>query len=243
MDQGQVDSWFSKLPPFGIVRSYGVDCNQVSTMISAAKANNMKVFLGIFDLSQASSEISTLISGVNGDWSGVWAVSIGNEDVNQGKAAPADVVTALNNGRTQLRSAGYNGPVVHVDTFNQIIDHPEMCENSDFAAANCHAFFDPNTSAQNAGDFVLNQAQQVAKACGGKNTWITESGWPHAGLTNGQAVPSPENQQDALNSLRSKFSSNIIFFSAFNDLWKVNNAGTFDAEQCWGMFDSDIKGF
>lgn len=236
--QAQVNSDFEQISDFSIVRSYGVDCNQVSTILSAAKAKNMKVLLGVFNIqpaSQLAADISTLVSAVGGDWSSVHSVSIGNEDVNQGKAQPADVVAATNSGRSQLRAAGFSGPVVHVDTFNQIIAHPEMCEASDYAAANCHAFFDPNTSADNAGAFVAKQAAAIKSACGGKEVYITESGWPHGGDANGLAVPSPQNQQTALAGLKSSFKSNLFLFSAFDDLWKQNNAGTYGAEQYWGF--------
>jgi exo-beta-1,3-glucanase (GH17 family) len=230
------------MPRVGKVRSYGVDCGQVTTMLTAAKANGMKLFAGIFDLSQASSEIDTLISAVNGDWSDIWAVTMGNEDVNQGKASVGDVIAALNAGRSQLRGAGYNGPVVHVDTFNQILANPELCQNSDIATANAHAFFDPNTPAEKAGDFVLEQSQAMAKACG-KEVWITESGWPHGGDPNGQAIPSPQNQQIALDSIRSKFSGNLFLFSAFDDDWKQDGPGTFGAEHFWGIVDGNLSGY
>ncbi len=243
LSQDQVNTDFAKMPKVGIVRSYGVDCNQATTMLNAAKANGMKLFAGIFDINAASDEIKTLIDAVNKDWSSVWAVSIGNEDVNQGKTDAGTVVAALNAGRQQLRAAGFNGPVVHVDTFNQVLDHPELCENSDFAAANCHAFFDPNTAADKAGDFVSTQAQAVSKACGGKTTWITETGWPHAGDTNGQAVPSPADQQTALDSIRSKMKSNAILFSAFNTDWKQNGPGTFNAEHNWGIINTGLSGY
>lgn len=214
-------------------------------MLAAAKANGMKVMLGVFDLSDLTNELNSLIEGVNNDWDTVHSVAIGNEDVNQNKADVGTVVSATNTGRSTLRAAGFNGPVVHVDTFNQIIDHPELCEASDYAAANCHAFFDPNTAAADAGSFVQDQVKNIAKVCGNKEVYITESGWPHAGDTNGKAVPSPENQQAALSSLKSAFSEKFVFFSAYNDLWKQDNAGTYGAEHFWGMFDSgdDIKGF
>lgn len=236
--QDQVNQDFEAIKSYSVVRTYGVDCDQVSNVLNAAKTKNMQVFLGIFNLapeSQMNSDLQTLISAVNGDWTHVHSVSIGNEDVNQGKAQPADVVAATNSGRSQLRAAGYQGPVVHVDTFNQIIAHPELCEASDYAAANCHAFFDANVAAADAGSYVLKQAQSISAACGGKETWITESGWPHSGETNGLAVPSLENQQAALDSLRTSFKSNIFLFSAFDDLWKQNNAGTFGAEHYWGF--------
>ena len=193
----------------------------------------MKVFLGIINISNVSGDLANMISQVSGDWTDVDTVAIGNECVNQGLASASDVVAALGTARGILTGAGYSGSVVTVDTFNAMISNPELCQNSDYCAANCHAFFDPNTSADGAGDFVYTQAQNVGAAAGGKNVVITESGWPNAGQCNGAACPSPENQQTALSSLKSKFTANIFLFTAFDDCWK--QPGQYSVEQHWGM--------
>lgn len=78
-----------------------------------------------------------------------------------------------------------------------------------------------------------------AAAGGGKKTIITESGWPKSGQPNGKAVPSHKNQQLALQSLRSAFADDdeagLFLFSAFDDMWKKDNVGTFGAEKFWGI--------
>jgi exo-beta-1,3-glucanase (GH17 family) len=234
--QDQVNSDFGKINGYSFVRIYGVDCNQVTTVLNAAKPKGMKVFAGIFDIGQVNSEVQTLIAAAQSSWDSIHTVSIGNEVVNDG-GSPAPVIAAVNSARSQLRAAGYNGPVVTVDTFIALINHPELCQASDYAAANCHAFF-AGVDASTAGSYVAEQAAAVSKACGGKNTIITESGWPHQGSPNGQAVPSKPNQQSAINSLKSSFSSNpgnIILFTAFDDLWKTDNPATFGAEKYYGF--------
>lgn len=231
--QDEVNADLAKFKGFDIVRIYGVDCNQVTTVLSAARSVGMKVFLGITNINNVSGDLANMISQVNGDWSDVDTVAIGNEVVNQGLSSAADVVSALGTARGILKGAGYTGSIVTVDTFNAIIDNPELCQNSDYCAANCHAFFDPSTSAEGAGDFVYKQAQAVGQAAGGKNVVITESGWPSAGSCNGAACPGAQPQQQALSSLKSKFTANIFLFTAFNDCWKA--PGQYGVEQHWGM--------
>lgn len=234
--QDEVDSDFEKMIDYVLVRIYGVDCNQVTTVTNAAKKHNMQIFAGINDLTDVSGNLKTLIDAANGDWSPFDTISIGNELVNTGKNSPGDVVNAVNSARQTLRSAGYNGSVVTVDTFDVMIKHPELCQASDYCAANCHAFFDSDMTPQQAGPYVKNQAEQVSKAAGGKPTVITESGWPSAGEANGDAVPSKENQKIAIQSLKNSFSSGgVILFTAFDDKWKQNNRYTFGAEQYWGI--------
>ncbi|KAK4549030.1 hypothetical protein LTR36_007486 [Oleoguttula mirabilis] len=234
-NQTQVDSDFEAISDFAMVRLYGTDCNQTATVLSAASAKGINVFAGVYDVTQVDSEVQDIIDAAKGNWNSIHTVAIGNEGVNNNVYTVAEVVSAIGAARSKLQSAGYTGNVVTVDTFVAVIANPELCQASDYAAANCHAFFDGSVTAQDAGKFVLGQAQRVSAACGGKDTIITESGWPSQGDTNGQAVPSEQNQIDAINSLKSAFSSNIVLFSAFNDYWKQNNAGTYAAEQYWGI--------
>ncbi|KAK5126425.1 hypothetical protein LTR85_010661 [Meristemomyces frigidus] len=234
-NQTQVDTDLEAISDFAMVRLYGTDCNQTATVLSAASAKNINVFAGVYDVTQVESEVQDIIDAAKGNWDSIHAVAIGNEGVNNNIYTVPEVVSAIGTARSKLQSAGYTGNVVTVDTFVAIIANPELCQASDFAAANCHAFFDGSVTAQDAGKFVLGQAQRVSEACGGKDTMITESGWPSQGDTNDQAVPSQQNQIDAINSLKSAFSSNLVLFSAFNDYWKQNNAGTYAAEHCWGI--------
>ena len=221
---------------YGYLRIYGTDCDQTALVLPAAKARNMKIMAGVYDITDVASEIALIVSAASGDWSAIDTVSVGNEVINSGTGTVAEVVSAVNQAKSLLSAAGYTGNVVTVDTFNAIIANPELCQVSDFAAANCHAFFDSSITADQAGSYVKEQAQQVQNACNGKLTIITESGWPSNGQTNGAAVPSEANQQAAISSLRSSFSDNLVLFSAFNDYWKQNFAGSFDAEQYWGIY-------
>lgn len=235
--QDQVNSDFQKFDGYGMVRIYGTDCNQVETVLSAAKAKNMKVFAGIFDITQVASEAQTIIDAAKNDWDCIDTVSVGNELVNAGTASVGQVTAAIGTARGLLKGAGYNGHVVTVDTFTAMIANPGLCQASDYAAANCHAFFDSSVEASGAGAFVAEQKQRVSDACGGKRTVITETGWPWKGDSNGAAVPSRSNQQAALDSIKSKLSSDVILFSAFDDGWKQNFDGSYGCEQFWGFLE------
>jgi len=240
-NQDQVNSDFEKIVGYGVVRIYETSCNQVSTVLSAAKAKGMKVFAGINDLGKVSSDVKTIIDAVKGDWSSIDTIAVGNELVFSGKASADAVVGAMNAAKGQLQSAGFTGRVVTVDTVQAHLDHPQLCAESSYCAVNCHAFFDPHTSADTAGKFVIGQAQSVAALHPGKDTVITESGWPSAGQANDKAVPSTANQQAAIASLKTHFSGSLILFSAFNEPYKKDNAGTHGVERFWGFLgDSSV---
>lgn len=235
--QEEVDQDIRQLRQFSFVRFYGIDCNQAETITKAARKNNMMVFAGLFDIDNIDDDVQKIIDAADGDWSTFHTVSVGNELVNRGQKSPAEVVGAVNSARGILRQAGYQGPVVTVDTSSQMIAHPELCDGSDYCAANCHAFFDATQTPENAGPYVLEQARHVSEASKeGKEVIITETGWPSAGEPNGAAVPSPQNQRIALKSLEESFpDGGLVFFSAFDDDWKEDNAWTFGTEQHWGL--------
>lgn len=243
--QEQVNKDLDQLTEYAFVRIYGTDCGQTTTVARAAQQHHMQVFAGVYDLNnfpeslKAFNDAATLPDGQK-DWSVFHTIAIGNELVNSGTAAPADVTRAVNEARTMLRKQGYQGPVVTVDTFSVLLQHPELCLASDYCAVNCHAFFDPSQVAHNAGPFVLEQAHAVSAAAGGKRTMITESGWPHAGQSNGAAIPSPENQRVAVESIRRSFAhrkDDLVLFTAYDDLWKQDNRYTFNAERFWGIYE------
>lgn len=203
----------------------------------------MRVFAGVYDLTDFPDSLKAFGEALDGpegqkDWSIFHTIAVGNELVNAGTNSPGDVVDAVNKARSVLRSQGYKGPVVTVDTFSVLLDHPELCHASDYCAANCHAFFDANQKPGGAGAYALEQARAISSAAGGKRTMITESGWPHAGDPNGDAIPSPENQETAMASLRKSFDhrrGDLVLFTAFDDLWKDDNSFTFSAEKFWGI--------
>lgn len=234
----QVAGDFESINGYDFVRSYGVDCNQVATILAACKSKNMKLFLGVYDITQVTSEVNSIITTIGDDWDFVDTIAIGNEGVNDGTYTVEAVVAAISTARGLLSATGFAGKVVTVDTFVATIANPQLCEASDYAAVNCHPFFDGGVAAANAGPWLLEQMERVSSACSSKNTWITETGWPTKGDTNGDAVPGESEQQAAISSMKETVSSNIIFFNAFNDYWKSDNSGTYGCEKYWGMYGS-----
>ncbi|KAK9388643.1 glycoside hydrolase superfamily [Lipomyces mesembrius] len=232
----QVATDVAQFKSYSLIRLYGVDCAQVEN-VWAAISSSQKLFIGVYDVTQLDSAISTISSaaGTYG-WDQVYTVAIGNELVNSGTYAAAEVVGFVNTGRSLLRAAGYDGPVVTVDTFVAVIANPSLCAASDYAAVNCHPFFDGGVVAADSGSFVKTQIGRVSAVCPGQDVLITESGWPKQGQNNGVAVPSVPNQQAALSSLVEYIADQLIAFTSFNDYWK--SPGEFGVEKYWGILDS-----
>ena len=216
-----------------MIRLYGTDCNQTANVVAATQGKNTKIFQGIYDITQIPSEVELISKAVNGDWSRINTVNVGNELVQGGTASSA-VISAIGTARAALKGAGYTGPVVTVDTMVAMNSTIDLCTASDFCAINCHPFFDTHTAASGAGDFVQMWVKSISQQTG-KTVVVTETGWPTGGDSHDLAVPSKENQDAAVASLKSAMPENMILFSAYNTPWKRDNSGTYGAEKFWGI--------
>jgi exo-beta-1,3-glucanase (GH17 family) len=234
---------FNRMKDFAVIRIYGMGCNQIPNAVKNAVKNGQKIMAGAYMSSSGGEDldqvIQTLKSAVDqysgGNWDVIALFSVENEQVNEKRMTASSVIDAINRARSQLRGFGYKGPVGAVETVPATIDNPAICGASDVVMVNCHAFFDSSTAAKDAGAFVKSQVANVKNACNNKRVIVTESGWPHQGDSHGPAVPSPENQRIALESIRSNFNNDMFLFNAFDDPWKANTASTFNAEPYWGI--------
>ncbi|RAH84519.1 glycoside hydrolase, partial [Aspergillus japonicus CBS 114.51] len=235
----QITHDLTQLAGYAFVRIYGTDCDQTRLVLAAARGLGLRVFAGLADLTHFADDLALIIAAAADDWRTIHTVAIGNELLNSGRNTASEIVGAVQAARATLRGAGYAGPVVAVDTVAALLANPGLCAVSDYCAANCHAFFDDAVTAEGAGAFTGDDAEgRRSKGNRNKKVVITESGWPHAGQPNGKAVPSLENQRAAVRSLREAFagdSPELVLFSSFDDLWKVDNGYTFGAEKFWGI--------
>jgi len=234
-DQMNSDFAFLVSQGFGKVRVYDIGCN-LGPVAQAAASNGLQLIAGLNTVSNVAADIAKLIGFLAGNWGPVDTIVIGNEVVNNGGNA-ADVVAALGIARAALTAAGYTKNVVTVDVWSQFITNPDLCTYSDYCAANAHAFFDINTTAEQAGGYVSNIVTKLAAAANGKSIVITESGWPYQGQANGLAIPSPANQQTAVSGLRSAFAGNpggLFLFQAYDATYKA--PGPLGVEQFFGIY-------
>ncbi|KAF9731698.1 hypothetical protein PMIN06_010924 [Paraphaeosphaeria minitans] len=236
----EITADFNTMKNYKIVRIYGNDCGQIPVAVRAAKQNGQKLMGGIYaplqDVDSVVSALSDAVKNQNGgNWDIISLVSVENERVNAKAMTASDAQSTIDQARTALRNAGFNGPVGAVETVPAVIDNPGVCSASDMVLVNVHAWFDPNTKAGDAGKFVKSEVARVKKACGNKRVVVTESGWPHQGDSHDQAVASPDAQKAAIASIRAEFSSDMFLFNAFDTLWKSDDASTFNAEKYWGI--------
>jgi exo-beta-1,3-glucanase (GH17 family) len=247
--QDQTNEEFSKMASmqFTTVRVYGVACNQIVLAMRGAADNGLRVMLGVFDLSNVAGETQDLIRQVQTTglgWGMVDTISIGNEDVQKGAASADAVIAAVTTARSMLRGAGYQGPVVHVETHGAILANPQLCSEAagDYIAANIHPFFNPLIISYFAGKYVKSQVRalqdcsaQQSRKRSEHRVVVTETGWPTSGWPNGLAIPSRGQQFAAIKSIKRELENDVYLFSAFDNRWQRDSSGTFGAEKHWGL--------
>ncbi len=230
----EVATDLAKLHDYEIIRLYNIDCSGVENVV-ANLVDGQKLFQGIYTLSTVEADLKSLYSILSSSWDLIDTIAIGNELVNSGSATVAEVKAAVTIARTVLSGLGYSGSIVSVDTFSAVLANEELCDVSDYIAINAHAYFDSTCEASNAGEWLLSTIESVSSFCGGKTTFVTESGWPSQGNSNGVAVPSTSNQEAAISGIVDKCSDSVLLFTAFNDLWKAD--GSYGVEKYWGILN------
>lgn len=231
---------FEKLKSYGIMRIYGNDCDVIPVAVQQAKKNGQTIMAGIYtpnqDINTVVSALSDAVKQYNGgNWNIISLVSVENERVNAHVMTASDAQDSVTQARGALSSAGYSGPVGVVETAPAVIDNPSLCQKSDLTLVNIHAFFDSNTKAEDAGNFVKGQVARVQQACPDKRVVVTESGWPHQGTSHDQAVVSKDAQNAAINSIRAAFDHDLFLFNAYDSPWKTDDDSTWNAERYWGI--------
>ncbi|KAF5327715.1 hypothetical protein D9619_004676 [Psilocybe cf. subviscida] len=229
----------AKSQGFGAIRIIGFDCNALDMASSAAAAAGIKVMAGIY----VQGTIAQGLTGINNDvqtFRAAYAkygggrfvgLTVGNE-VND---SPVNIMAKVYDVRGYLGSVGVSTPVSTVHTWVEIRDNPALC-GADFVGANAHAFYDGGRTSGQAGDFVFKTVVPALKAaCPGKKVYITESGWPSRGGSNGVAVASVSDEHNAILNLncacRDDTSVSVFAFEYDDQAWKSN-----DNERSFGIF-------
>lgn len=239
-DKDTISKDLKFIKAFGInkIRVYGVDCHTLDGILPAAASEGLKVNQGFYITNGANSidqDVSNIINyGQKNGWDVFEFFTVGNEAINDGKLDVSLLISKISLVKSQLKSAGYNGPITTSEPPVLFLNHPELCTDSeiDFVGINPHAYFNANLYAHQAGDYVTKQQQQVAKACS-KKAVITETGYPSKGKDNGNNSPSLINQFLAIKSILDSTNGECTILSTFNDLWK--QPGPYGIEQSFGV--------
>lgn len=220
------------------MRIYSTDCSGLANVGTAARAVGLKMILGVFidasGISGASPQVGEIVQW--GEWDLVEMIVVGNEALSNSYCDASDLAAFISSSKWTFKDAGYTGPVTTTEPLDiwQSVGS-QLCSSVDVVAANLYAFFNAQTSADQAGAFIASEIQILDTICEGYKTYVVESGWPHAGQANGAAIPGSDEQKTAIKSIQDAVGSQVVFFTYVDDLWK--QPGDFGVEQSWGCAD------
>ncbi|KAI2629771.1 glycoside hydrolase family 17 protein [Hypoxylon sp. NC1633] len=241
--KSEVESDIAAIAGSGIktVRVYSTDCDTLPNVGGACAKHGVKMILGIFIDSPGcdahNPSVAEQISAIKSwaQWDIVDLISVGNEAVFHGYCQPSELSSLITKCKGEF--SGYTGPFTTAETVNiwqQSDFSSAICGVVDVAGANAHAFFNTETDASQAGQFVKSQLDIIDDICKGVSGIILETGWPSYGVPMGLAVPGTSQQSEAVKSIIKECGDKAVMFSLTSDQWKDGTTAC-KCEQHFGL--------
>ncbi|KAJ4335272.1 hypothetical protein N0V95_008945 [Ascochyta clinopodiicola] len=229
---------------FNTIRLYSnIQWNTPSTPIAAfpaAIATNTSLLLGIWasGTDNIDNELKALTAALDEHGSKladlVVGISVGSEDLyrvsepglrnNAGVGNNADtIVRFIKDARTRLASTPLKGkPFTHVDTWTAWVNgsNKAVIDEIDFLAVNAFPFYEAelDNKISNAGSLLNSALTATEGVAGGKDVWITETGWAYTGPAFGAADATVDNAGEYWQDVGCKlFGKRNVFWYTLRD--------------------------
>lgn len=164
-------------------------------------------------------------------------LAIGNEVLLRDEMPETELIDYIN--RAKRGAPGV--PVGYVDAYFKFLAHQAVSDACDVIFANCYPFWE-GYPAEHSLVYMKEMFRLATIAAKGKPVIISETGWPNIGTPERAAMPSLENaMRYFINAYQWAEAEeiDIIYFSAFDEAWKIEKEG--DVGAYWGIWDKDGK--
>ena len=231
MSIAQLSSLLDKIAPYSQwIRTFGSE-GDWDTMLNLAKSKGFHVAAGAdiwSDQASNQAEVNQLIAQVQGGK--VDRAVVGDEMLENNALTQDQMIGYLR----QVRATGV--PTSTSQSAYYWLQTPRVIAECDFITMNIYPFWD-QVSINNAISDVDTQYKKLQAIAGGKQI-IIETGWPTAGQTSGQAVPSSANAARYLKDFMAWAKTKGVdyyYFEAFDESWKVEGG----CGPHWGLWGTD----
>jgi len=163
------------------------------------------------------------------------ALIVGSEVLLRGELSADQLIGYIG----EVRAAVPELPVTYNDTFQVLLDNPNVVAACDLVLANFYPFWE-GVHIDRAIGYLSSQYERITAAYPGKQVVIGETGWPSGGGDHALAVSDPVNQRRFLTEFVTWARSREVeyfFFEAFDEPWKASVEGSVGAH--WGIWDAD----
>jgi exo-beta-1,3-glucanase (GH17 family) len=212
-------------------------CTEGNELIPRIAAElGLKTMVGVWlddDHEHNALELNNAIEVARAGYADLLAV--GNEVLLRDEMPESELIDYIK--RAQEGAPGV--PVGYVDAYFKFVNHPQVSDACDIIFANCYPFWE-GYPAEHALVYMKEMYRLATVAARGKPVIISETGWPNHGTAVRGAVPSFENAiRYFINAYQWAQESKIeiIYFSAFDEVWKTSDEG--DVGAYWGLWDKD----
>lgn len=214
------------------VRTFGAT-NGLQNVARLAAGMGLKTAAGAWisaDLNANEREINALIAvGQSGKAS---VLIVGSEVLLRGDLGEPALLVYI----ARVKSAVPGVPVTYADTYATLLAHPAVMAASDLIFANYYPYWE-GIAVSNAIKSVHERHSRLRASAGNKPVVVSEAGWPSAGNTVNEAVPSPENSKafflQFVNWAKQQ-GVQYYYFSAFDENWKATKENSQEAH--WGIW-------
>jgi len=184
------------------------------------------------DLAINEDEINHLIT-VTRRFPNVQSAIVGNEVLLRECLTEDQLIEYIQRVKEQV-----DVPVTTAEIWGILRQHPRVIEEVDYLLVHLYSWWDAwyGTSIADAARYVVDIYKDIQRQYPNKRVVIGETGWPSAGESRGDAVPSLENQYKFYTDfLRLAEQENVEFyyFAPFDERWKTGEPGGVGTH--WGL--------
>jgi glucan endo-1,3-beta-D-glucosidase len=185
----------------------GIWCSGATPATAQATVNNEIAALKAA-ISKHGKKFTDLVTGISvgsEDLYRITPTAIKNGEKNPG-AQPAELVKYIGQVRSAIAGTGLAGkPIGHVDTWTAYVNgsNSAVVNALDFLGVDAYPYWEVEhaNGINNAKTLFYDAYQQTKNAAKGKPIWVTETGWPVTGPSQGQAVANNANAKKYWNDV------------------------------------------
>ncbi|MDI9469361.1 MAG: glycosyl hydrolase family 17 protein [Bacillota bacterium] len=181
-------------------------------------------------------ELDALIANCNNGL--VRVACVGSETLLRGDLTPDELIWDINYVRERLTDSSI--PVTTADSVDVLLSRPEVRNACDILMPNCYPYWAGVSITDAGANFAASMASLKARAAG-KEIVVSETGWPTAGQTIGDANAGEQEAAQYFEAVRNWSLSTgtpLFWFEAADEPWKTADEGASGAH--WGILTNDF---